>query len=102
MSAEQGQKFVLNCTTSNPGLNITWLRTDGTSGTVLVTPDDRIHLQNNGYELEFDYIVASDEGYYLCGLYDEGLQSFTTFNSYYINVISNYYFKFKKQDGFPN
>ena len=84
--ADQGQTLLLNCSTSNPNLVITWVQTENKSGLYFVSEDSRIHFENNGYGLLFDYIVPADEEYYICGVYDEVQGSFQSIKSYFVYV----------------
>ena len=86
--ADQGQPFILNCTIDNPNLSITWVQTDKKTGLYIVSEDSRIHFINNGYDLQFDYVVPSDEEYYICGVYDSNTGSFQTIKSYLLYVRS--------------
>ena len=88
MVADQGQRLILNCSTNDPNLNITWVQTINKQGLNFVAEDSRIHFINNGYDLEFDYIVPADEEYYICGIYDELQGTFQTINKYLIYVRS--------------
>ena len=84
--ADQGQGFILNCTTSNPNLVITWVQTLNKKGLFVVEEDTRVRFVNNGYDLSFGYIVPADEEYYVCGVYDAEAGTFQTIKSYYLFV----------------
>ena len=86
--ADQGETLTLNCSTNNPNLTITWVQTLNKAGLYIVNEDSRIHLINNGYDLEFDYIVPADEEYYFCGVINYDTGSFQTINKYQVYVRS--------------
>ena len=85
---DQGSPLILNCSNNNPNLNITWVQTLNKIGLYLVNEDSRIHFINNGYDLEFDYVVPADEEYYYCGVLNYDTGSFQTINKYLVYVRS--------------
>ena len=84
----QGQSLILTCGSSDPNLNITWAQTSNKQGLYFVKEDSRVRFINNGYDLEFDYIVPADEEYYYCGVYDETQGPFQIINKYFVYVRS--------------
>ena len=84
--------MILNCTTDNPNLVITWVQTLQKKGLYEVSEDERVLFINNGYGLWFDYIVPADEEYYVCGVYDAALGTFQTIKSFYVYVRSKAFF----------
>ena len=87
---EQGQSLTLICDTNSTDLTITWTQTLNKAGLYLVNEDSRIHLINNGYDLQFDYVVPADEEYYICGVVNYETGSFQTISKYQVYVRSKY------------
>ena len=77
-------------------LSITWIQTLGKTGNNFVAEDSRVRFINNGYDLQFDYIVPSDEEFYTCGVYDEEKGTFQTIKKYYVYVRSELFMNFVK------
>ena len=90
MVADQGQSLTLACKTSDPDLNITWIQTFGKTGAFLVAEDSRVRFVNSGRDLQFDYIVPSDEEFYTCGVYDQEQGTFQSINKYFVYVASKH------------
>ena len=87
---DQGQSLTLACQTSDPDLTITWIQTSGQSGAFLVAEDSRVRFVNSGRDLQFDYIVPSDEEFYTCGVYDQEQGTFQSINKYFVYVRSEF------------
>ena len=84
----QGESLLLKCETSDPNLNITWIQTLGKTGANFVAEDSRVRFINSGYDLQFEYIVPSDEEFYTCGVYDEEQGTFQSIKKYFVYVRS--------------
>jgi hypothetical protein len=83
---DQGQGLTLICPSPDPNINITWIQTLGKTGNNFVSEDSRVRIVNNGYDLQFDYIVPSDEEFYTCGVYNEEQGTFQRIMQYYVYV----------------
>ena len=84
----QGESLKLTCDTSDPNLSITWVQTLSQAGLYLVANDSRIHIENNGYDLEFQYVVQGDEEYYMCGVLNEETGTVQKIKKYFVYVRS--------------
>ena len=82
--------MTLTCESSDLNLNITWIQTIGKAGTYFVAEDSRVRFINSGFDLQFDYIVPSDEEFYTCGVYDEEQGTFKQIKKYFVYVRSEF------------